>query len=84
MRAAVVDALRLYYVHSAKQGMPYYSQAEALSRLDDIKRRFWDATTDYVKTEWPWQWRSKMQDLQKSKLPDTERERILNLKRTRQ
>jgi len=84
VKAAVDEALQLYYTHSQKQGVSYYSKEEALSRLSDNRHRFWQATEECVKAEWPWHWKSKMEELRKLTIPDTERDRIRNLKRTRQ
>ena len=84
VKAAVVEMLQLHALHSQKLGMPYYSKEETLWRLSEIQRRFWQATEEVVKSEWPWRWKTKMQELRKLKIPDSERERILNLKRMRQ
>jgi hypothetical protein len=83
VKAAVDEAFQLYGTHTHTQGVPYYAKEEALWRLDQITRRFWEATQDGVKAAWPWQWRSTMQDLRQLKVPDAVREYLLNLKRTR-
>jgi hypothetical protein len=84
VRDAVVAALQLHELHTQKMGVPYYAKEEALWRLSELRRRFWHATEEVAKAEWPWQWRSKLEELRRAKIPDTERERLQNLKRTRQ
>jgi hypothetical protein len=46
VKAAVGEALDLYYTHMQKQGLPYYSKDEALRRLSEIQSRFWKSTKE--------------------------------------
>jgi hypothetical protein len=84
VKAAVGEALDLYYTHSQKQGLPYDSKDEALRRLSEIQDRFWKSTKAFAKSEWPISWRARMRELRALKLPNSERDRILTLKTTRQ
>jgi len=84
VRAAVGEALELYVTHSQKQGLSYPSKDDALDRLSEIQERFWKGTEEFAKSEWPLRWHSKMHELEELKLPNSERERILNLKNRKQ
>jgi hypothetical protein len=84
VRAAMGEAEQLYVRHSQKQGVPYHSTEETLRRLSDIQRRFWQSAEEFVKSEWLLWWRVNMRQLRALKLPNADRERILNLKRMRQ
>jgi hypothetical protein len=82
--AAVDEALQLYVTHSHKQGLSFASKDDALCRLSEIQERFWKGTEEVVKSEWPLRWRGKMRELEELKLPNSERENILNLKNCKQ
>jgi hypothetical protein len=82
--AAVDEAIQLYVTHTQKQGLPYASKDDALCRLSEIQERFWKGTEEFAKSEWPLRWRSKMRELEELKLPNSERENILNLKNRKQ
>jgi hypothetical protein len=83
VRAAVGEALSLYATHSGRQGLSDASKDEALRRLAKIQARFWKSTEEIARSEWPLRWRTKMRELRELKLPESERERILNLKSAR-
>jgi hypothetical protein len=82
--ATVDEALHLYVTHSQKEGLAYASKNDALYRLSEIQERFWKGIEEFAKSEWPLRWRRKMRELEKLKLPNRERERILNLKNRKQ
>jgi hypothetical protein len=82
--AVVGEALDLYVTHTQKQGVSYASKDDALCRLSEIQEEFWKSAEEFARSEWPLRWRSKMRELDKLKLPNSERERILKLKSARQ
>ncbi len=80
VKAAVGEALAFYINHSRKQGRPYPSEQEAISRFSEIQLRFWNSLREFVKREWPLRWRGVIREMRRLRLPDSERKRILSLK----